>query len=376
MKNDRAAWIKQKLEEMRPNIYAFGESSKLVGQLFNLERSKIVKLNANENFFIPREKLLALMMEALEEFDPRIYPQGEEDETLREKLGGYVGLSANYIAVGNGGDELIARVANLFLERGEQAITISPTFTMYHYAVKLQRAEVIEVPLKTDFSLNIEALLSKVTPKTRLLFLCSPNNPTANQFEIDDIKFLIENFPGIVAVDEAYVEFADYSLVPLVPKYDNLIVIRTFSKAFGLAGLRLGYCIANDEIIRTLSKNVGLPYPVSIFSLKVGVKVLENMDIFEEAFEKTRIERKKLMKSLNAIDGVKAFNSKTNFVLFKTEKPSDNVYRSLLEKGVLVRKMGTVLGFQNCLRTTVGLPWMNARLIEILKETCQSNSGG
>lgn len=360
---------------MQLNSYVSGETLKDVKQRLGVEPSKIIKLDLNENFFIPREKLLALVKEALEDLDPRLYPQ-EEEERLREKLSKYVGLSASHIAIGNGADEIIERIAHLSLGKGEQAITISPTFLMYRYAAGLQKAKIIEVPLKADFSLDVNSLLSKITAKTKVLFLCSPNNPTANQFEIDNIKFLIENFSGIVVVDEAYVEFADYSVAPLITKYENLIVIRTFSKAFGLAGLRLGYCIANAEIIRALSENVRLPYPINTVSLKVGAKVLENIEVVKEAVKKTRREREKLVKALNDIDGVIAFKSKTNFVLFRTEKPSDKIYSSLLEKGILIKKIGTILSFQNCLRTTVGLPWMNARLVEALKEICSSNFGG
>ncbi len=348
---------------------AFKEPYKRIEGLSNFENQKVAKLNLNENFFIPREKLFELIIEALEDLDPRLYPQ-DEGETLRDKISEYVDFPADNIVIGNGGDELLERIAHLFLEKGEQAITISPTFSTYRFAVNLQRAKLIEVPLREDFSLDVDGLLSNVTPKAKVLFLCSPNNPTANQFEIDEITFISESFPGVVVVDEAYVEFADYSAAPLIKKYENLIVVRTFSKAFGLAGLRLGYCIADTEIARVLSEGVSPPFPVNTVSLKVGAKILENIALFKEAVLKIRKEREKLVKALNDINGVKAFDSKTNFVLFKTEKPLDDVYNSLLQRRVIVRKIGDVLGFQNCLRATIGLPWMNAKLIDALREIC------
>ncbi len=354
--------------------YALRKGYKHVEGLPALGSQNVAKLNLNENFFIPREKLHELITEALADLDPRLYPQ-EEEERLQEKIGEYVGFPANNILVGNGGDEVLKRIACLFLEKGDRAITISPTFSMYRFAVSLQRAKLVEVPLKEDFSLDVNSLLSKATPKTRVLFLCSPNNPTANQFRIDDIKFLVESFPGIVVVDEAYVEFADYSVTPLIKKYENLIVVRTFSKAFGLAGLRLGYCVADAEIIEALSGSVSLPFSVNTVSLRVGVKILENKAIVEEALRKIRAEREKMLEALNSINGVKAFNSKTNFVLFKTEKPLDHVYNSLLRKNVIVRKIGDILSFRNCFRATVGLPWMNAKLIDALKEACSQTGG-
>jgi len=365
LKGQDRVWIRRKIKE-KDCSHNFEESYKLKCCL-NFEDQKIAKLNLNENFFIPRKKLHELIVEALEDLDPRLYPQDEE-EKLRGKIGEYVGLSANNIVVGNGGDEILEKIAHLFLGKGEQAITISPTFSMYRFAVNLQKAKLVEVPLNKDFSLNVDRLLSSITSRTKVLFLCSPNNPTGNQFRIDEIKSLTEGFPGVVVVDEAYVEFADYSVTSLVKKYENLIVVRTFSKAFGLAGLRLGYGVADVEIAKALSECVSPPFSVNTVSLKVGAKILENTEIVECAIQKVKAEREKMVKALNGIDGVEAFNSKANFVLFKTEKPLDYVYNNLLQKGVLVRKIGVVLDFQNCFRATVGLPWMNAKLIDALKE--------
>jgi histidinol-phosphate aminotransferase len=358
--------IRRKLETTHPS-YTFKDPYKSIKHGLKFENERIAKLNLNENFFIPREKLLQIIAEALEDLDPRLYPQDEE-EKLREKICEYLGLPADNIVVGNGGDEILERIAHLFLEKGEQAITISPTFSMYRFAVNLQKAKLIEIPLKNDFSLDFDRLLSSVTTRTKILFLCSPNNPTGNQFGIDEIKSLAEGFPGVIVVDEAYVEFADYSAISLIKKYENLIVVRTFSKAFGLAGLRLGYGVADVEIAKALSECVSPPFAVNTVSLKVGAKILENIKIVEHAIQRVKAEREKMVKALNGIDGVKAFNSKANFVLFKTEKPLGYVYNGLLQKGVLVRKIGTVLSFQNCFRATVGLPWMNAKLVDALKE--------
>jgi histidinol-phosphate aminotransferase len=336
-------------------------------QGLGLNRLKIAKLDLNENFFIPRKRLIKIILEALKDFDPRLYPVEEEQE-LRKKISAYVGVPATSITIGNGSDELVEKIARLFLKCEEGAITISPTFAMYRHIVNHMKAELLEVPLKENFSLDVNGLLSKVTPKTKVLFLCSPNNPTANQFEMGDIEFLIEKFPGIVVVDEAYVEFADYSVASWVKKYDNLVVLRTFSKAFGLAGLRLGYCIANTEVTKTLSENATLPYPVNTLTLTVGAKILENLEIVKKAITQVKNEREKLIEFLNSIDGIKAFESKTNFVLFKTEKPSTVVYYGLLKRGVVVKNFGTILNLQNCLRTTVGPPWMNMKFIRALKE--------
>lgn len=372
MKIKREEWLRRKLEAAQHSGYIFGDSVKNVEQRFGIKRSEILKLDSNENFFIPKDKLVKFITEVVENFDPRLYPQEEEQE-LREKLSVYLQVPADCITVGSGSDELMERITRLFLESGEQALSISPTFSMYRHAVNLQKAELLEVPLREDFSLDVNGLLSKITPKTRILFLCSPNNPTANQFKTDEIKCLVEAFPGITAVDEAYVEFAGNSVVQLTAEFENLLVLRTFSKAFGLASLRLGYCVTGAEIAETLSKKVGLPYPVNSIALRVGIKILENRGMVENAISKMKAEREKLVKTLNNINGVKAFNSQTNFVLFKTDKPSTEVYQGLLKRGIIVKNLGSILKFNNCFRATVGLPEMNARLIEALKEVCSKN---
>jgi len=365
-------WFRRKLEAVKGIGYIFGYSVKSVERSFGQRKSDILKLDSNENFFIPRHDLLKIIMEVVEEFDPRLYPQ-EEDQELREKISSYIRIPADRIVVGNGSDELMERIARLFLEAGEMAVTITPTFSMYRHAVKMQRAELIEVPLNADFSLNVDAILSKVTPKTRVLFLCSPNNPTANQFKTEEIKHLLSAFEdGMVVLDEAYVEFAGSSVIHLTEDFDNLIVLRTFSKAFGLAGLRLGYCIADAEVAETLSRNVGLPYAVNTVALRVGAKILEKLEIVENAIKRLRIERDKLIEALNTIEGVRAFKSETNFVLFHTDKPSTQVYRELLQRGIIIKNLGALLSLENCFRATVGLPEMNVRLVQALRDICET----
>lgn len=328
-----------------------------------------MKLNSNENFFMPKEKLTALLKEVVEESDPRIYPQEEELEA-KNALGGYLGVPPECVLLGSGSDPLIDLVARLFLERGDEALSIEPTFSLYEHIVTLWGAKYLGVPLKDDFSLDTENILANVTPKTKLLILCSPNNPTANQFKMEEVLSLVEGFHGLVATDEAYAEFADYSTVGLVEKFENLIVFRTFSKAFGLAGLRLGYAVSNSDLALTLSEKAQLPYAVNSIALKMGLKLLANIEIMKGAVIKLKKARGRLIEKLNKIDGVKAFGSQTNFVLFQTEKGSDEIFEALLKRGVLVRNVGRVLRLGECLRTTVGLPEMNKQLLAALERVC------
>lgn len=368
MKNYVKEWVKNRIEAFKSTGYMFGESVEDVARRYGLASHEIVKLDSNENLFIPKNELIKIIQEALlDDFDPRLYPR-EETRRLINNISGYVGLPTEYITIGNGSDELMEIAARFALEKGDRALSIAPTFSMYRHAVMLQRAKYVEVPLKEDFSLDVKGILSKATPKTRILFICSPNNPTANRFEKDDLIYLVDRFHGIVVVDEAYVEFSGDSIAPLVKEFDNLIVLRTFSKAFGLAGLRLGYCLANPEISKTLSASISLPYPVNTLALKVGAKILENVKTMQEAIEKLKVERSRLIEDLRNIRGVYAFNSETNFILIYTHRSAEDVYQGLLSKGVIVKKLGCILKFRNCFRVTVGLPEMNAKLIKSLKE--------
>lgn len=367
--NIQRKWLKRRLSAILLfNGYVADETLGSIARRIAVKPSQIVKLNSNENFFIPKKALVKLLKEVIEEHDPRIYPQDEEFK-VKEAIGKYLGISPEHVVVGNGSDQLIGLITQLFLRSGDEAILVTPTFFMYRHSIGLQGARAIDVPLRRDFSLDVEQILAKATPKTRILFVCSPNNPTANQFEMEEILALIESFQGLVVVDEAYVEFAKYSVTHLIKDFENLIVLRTFSKAFGMASLRLGYAVSNTVITSALER-VQLPYSVSAITLRMGLKLLENFNLVTVGIERLKQERERLIKRLNEIDEVKAFASQTNFVLFQTGRPSKDVHRLLLKQGILVKHLGRVLYFDNCLRTTVGLPNMNSRLLSALERAC------
>jgi histidinol-phosphate aminotransferase len=368
MKAQRKKWLKKKLEKLQfLESYHAERTNESVARQLGISPTEIIKLNYNENLFMPKEKLVEFMQEVAEECDLRIYPQ-EEENKLKEKIGNYLTIPKDWVVVGNGSDELIDRIARLFLEKGDEAVSVTPTFPVFRYCIKHQDAECTAVPLLKNFGLDVAKLLDNFTSETKLLYLCSPNNPTANQFKMNEIENLIEEFPGIVIVDEAYAEYADYSMVSLIDKYENLIILRTLSKAFGLAGLRLGYAVTNATLAKVLAEKTPLPFPVSVFTLNMGQKLLKNLDIVKKTVKELKVERRTLIKKLNKINGIEAFDSKTNFVLFNTDKPYEDVYQNLLKKGILVKKFGKILHLDNCLRTTVGLPKMNAKLLEALEE--------
>jgi len=360
-------WIKQKIEKLQAiDCYSAGATPETVASQIGVSTSEIVKLNFNENMFVDRARQAALVKEVADEIDLRMYPEDEEVK-LREKLTGYMGVPKDYLVVGNAGDELIDRIIRLFTEKGDIAVSFSPSFAIPRLCVKRQEGEYITVPLKGDFQLDMQSMLSKFSDKTRLLYICSPNNPTSNQMKTEDIETLVRAFPGVVILDEAYGEFADYSFVPRIREFPNMIILRTFSKAFGLAMLRLGYAVANPELAKILTEKAPLPYPVSGFTIRMGIKMLENMDIMRTAVAALKAERGKLIKALNQIEGIQAFDSQADFLLINTQKPVDEVYEKLLKRGIMLKKWGKLLQYDNCFRVTVGLPEMNSKLIEALK---------
>ena len=364
----REKWVETKLEKLKElESYQVTESIEMIACRLGIPSEDIFKLNFNENLFIPRERLLQLMNEVVVECDPRIYPQ-EEEQKLREKISEYIKIPGQNITIGNASDELIDRITRLFLEKGENAVSVSPTFPIFAQCAKRQGADFIAVPLHDNFKLDITALLEKFSSKTSLLYLCSPNNPTGNQFKSTEVETLLQEFTGIVILDEAYAEFADYTLVPHINEFENLIILRTFSKAFGLAALRLGYAVSNRTLAKTLSEKAPLPFPVSAFTLRMGEKILENVELMENAAKELKIERKKLIKKLNQITGVQAFDSQANFVLFNIDKPAGKIYQTLLQRGLLIKKIGKILRWDNCFRSTVGLPHMNDSLLNALTE--------
>ena len=311
--------------------------------------------------------LRGLLRDIVEEVDPRTYP-GDETIELREALGRYLKVSPGEIVIGSGSDQLIELVSRMLLRRGDEALSIAPTFSMYQQCVRIQGAAYRAIPLREDLSLDAEKLLDSATPRTKLLFLCSPNNPTANQFDRGEIQRLAEGFSGLLVVDEAYAEFAEDSIVDLIRKYDNLIVLRTFSKAFGLAGLRLGYAVANQDLAKVMIERFQLPYSVSLIALSLGLKLLQNVEMIESAVGALKEERSRLIGSLNEMSRVHAFGSETNFVLFQVGMSSDEAYKELLNKGVIVRNIGRVLHMEGCLRVAVAPSPMSGRFLTALRE--------
>lgn len=287
---------------------------------------------------------------------------------LKEKISGLIDIPADWIFLGNGSDEAIDLIFRIFCRPGvDRAIICPPTYGMYETSAAINDVIIDKVPLLEDFSIDLPAVTAAVTENTKLIFVCSPNNPTGNLIDRQTIRRLAEEFDGIVVIDEAYIHFADVpSLAEEINDLPNVVVLQTLSKAWGLAGLRIGLAIANSAIIRLLN-NIKPPYNISQIAQDAAFNALGNRKQFEETVELIRIERAKLaqrLKNLGAVNTV--FDSSANFLLVRFGD-ADSMYRYLLDRGIVTRNRTHELYCENCLRITVGTPEENDKLIDALK---------
>ena len=291
-------------------------------------------------------------------------------QKLRELIAEWRGVRKGNVFTGVGSDEGIDLLYRIFCQPGrDHVITTPPTYGMYKVSANIHDITVDKILLsEEDFQPRADAILEAVTPNTKMLFLCSPNNPTGNSFSSKAIERLIKEFPGIVVLDEAYIDFSDQeSWAPKVVEHPNLVVLQTMSKSFGLAGIRLGITYASEEIIRYMMK-VKPPYNINALTSHYAIKAFENLDTIQFKAEAIKKERKKLRKKLGEMNIVqKVYPSDANFLLAKVVN-AQNIYNQLVERNIIVRYRGDEPLCNNCLRITVGTPDEDKQLILALKE--------
>lgn len=287
---------------------------------------------------------------------------------LKTRIAAIKGTAIENMFIGNGSDEAIDLCFRIFCRPGiDNIIAISPSYGMYRVSADINDVEVREVFLTTpDFDLPVEALLACSDKNSKLLFLCSPNNPTGNAFAQEQIVSLLDHFNGMVVVDEAYIDFADTpSLLPLLNRYPNLIVLQTLSKAFGLAGLRLGLAFGSEEVMQ-LFANVKYPYNINLAGMEKA-EVLLTRDVRSE-IEIIKKERARVEEALKECPCVlKVYPSDANFLLVKVTD-ADYIYDALINEQIIVRNRNRVTGCAGCLRITIGTPEENTRMLAIMRE--------
>ena len=287
---------------------------------------------------------------------------------LKQELSKIKGVPPQNIFIGNGSDEVIDLAYRIFCEPVKDNIIVCPpTYGMYSVSGNINDVAIKEAILTPDFQLDVKAILEMVNSNTRLLFICSPNNPTGNNMNRVDIETLINNFPGLVIIDEAYINYSrQKSFLQELTEYENLIVIQTLSKAWGLAALRLGLCFASEKIIELFNK-VKPPYNINKASQRLGMEALSGIDEVNRNIKITVEQRDILRNELQQFNFIqKIYPSDSNFILIKTIN-ADNLYRYLSAKKIIVRNRSKEPLCENCLRITVGTPKENETLIEALK---------
>jgi histidinol-phosphate aminotransferase len=304
------------------------------------------------------------------------YPQSAH-ETLRTKISALKNISNDKIFTGHGSDEAIDILIRMFCEPRVDAIAVlNPSYGMYQVAADIQDVTTIKIDFEEDFSIDAEKILSALSANVKLLFLCSPNNPTGNLLDIRKIEYILDQYPGIVVVDEAYIDFKpEGSVLRFLETYDNLIVLQTLSKAWGLAGLRIGMAFANSKIIDIMNK-VKMPYNLSNISLAIALFAMSKVEIKNRMVDEILSERAKLQKSLLTFPFVKkVYPSDANFLLVRFEpylgkenQTSDSIFKFLHQKGIITRDRSKNRFCEGCLRITVGTKKENELLLNALQE--------
>ncbi len=324
-----------------------------------------IKLHANENSYPIPPQLMEQFSARLEKMSLNRYPD-PSSTNLKNILAERLGVGSNQLTIGNGSDELIQVLIQIFCDPGDALAIPDPTFAMYNIIAKGMGVRPISYSLDEQWDFQAKPFLESIHGKqVRLIFFSYPNNPTGNCFSARELQKVIEEFEGIVVLDEAYYDFARSSFVDQLEKNNNLIVLRSLSK-IGLAGLRVGYGIAAPEIIHEIDK-IRLPYNSNMISQEFSEMVLKQFNLVEEQIDRIVEERGRIQGELKNIEGVTPYKSDANFILFRTQKDSSTVFSGLAKRGVLIRDLGAHPRLRNCLRVTVGTPEENNRFLEELK---------
>jgi len=327
--------------------------------------SSPIKLDIMENPYDLPDEIKELVKEKIMGFNR--YPNSQADE-LREALASYVGVGKEEILVGNGSDELILYILLTF--KSNQVVYPIPTFTMYKILSQIADSTSMGIPLTDGFELNDDKILEVTKNTPTIIFIAYPNNPTGNCFSKEKILRIIEESEGLVIIDEAYFEFSKETFLSVIDSYDKVIILRTFSKAFGLAGLRVGYVIANRQIINELFK-VKLPYNLNSFSQIVANYVIKYKSLLQSKINQIIVQRERLYSFLKGIKGIIPYPSDANFILFKSLNiPAHTLFLDLLEEGILIRNLNED-GLPDYLRVTVGTEEENNIFMERIDKICR-----
>lgn len=336
-----------------------------------LIRENIKKLNPYSSARNEYTGIDAVLLDANENPNNTLYNRYPDplQWKVKQRISEMKGISPEMMFLGNGSDEAIDLLIRAFCHPGKDNIlSIDPTYGMYKVCADINEVEYNQILLREDFQLNMEMLFQKISKDTKLLFLCSPNNPTSNSFNTNDILELLNKFDGLLVLDEAYIDFsAQESLLKKLNEYENLVVLQTFSKAWGLAGIRLGMCFADRRVISVMNK-IKFPYNVNNLTLKIVSEALGNVELKNKWIEEILSERERLSAELVKFHSIQnVYPSDANFLLVKVDSPH-LVYNLLVNKKIIVRDRSKVSLCEGCLRITIGTKAENDLLLKTLEE--------
>ena len=354
------------LHLVRPHLAAMPgykpmDAIDVVAEELGVSVERIAKLDGNENPYGPSPKVA----EALGAYGfYHLYPDPEQ-RRVREAVADYVAVDVSQIVMGNGSDELLSIAAMLFLSPGDTMANAPPTFGVYSYLGHVYDANIVQVERNEDFSLDLPALERAVDDGAKLLYIASPNNPTGNSLPRDQLERLLMH-DAMIVVDEAYAEFTGESFVPMVEEHDNLIVVRTFSKWAGLAGMRAGYAVLPPALAEIVW-NTKVPFNLTVSAEQAILASLEDRDWLQKNVALIVAERERLFSRLSDLPWLRPYPSHGNFILCEVRGPNaQDVRDRLAEQGIMVRYFDSP-GLRNCIRISVGKPEHTDRVIDALK---------
>lgn len=337
---------------VRENVKAMKPYSSARDEFEDFDTADMIFLDANENPY---------------ENGVNRYPDPQQ-ASVKAVLAAQNGVAKNQILLGNGSDEVLDLLFRAFCEPNvDNVITLPPTYGMYGVLANLNAIENREILLSTDFQPQLDAIMQAVDANTKMIFLCSPNNPTGNSFSTESVQYLLDNFDGLVVIDEAYIDFSDKaSWIQKINEYPNLIITQTLSKAYGLAGIRLGVCYASAAIIAAMNK-IKPPYNVNELTQQRALERLANPNKIKEEINSIIKQREQLLKVLHEVNFVsKIYPTEANFILIKVDNANQR-YDELIAKGIVIRNRTTQPLCENTLRLTIGTEEENKKLMETLQ---------
>ncbi len=326
-------------------------------------RRGLLRLDFNENTLGPSPRVLKVLR-SLNDEDISAYP---EYGSLKGRIADYLEINRNRLLLTNATDEAISAIMQTYVDKKDEVIIPVPTFAMFRFYAQVAGAKITEVLYKRTLRFPTKKLLDRIGKKTRLIILCNPNNPTGTKIKKDDIVKIAEKAKNsIILIDEAYVQFTKETCIDLVDDYDNIVVIQTFSKAFGLGGFRLGYIVSNTKNIRNIRKVLS-PYSISSAVIKAASAAIDDIDYINWYTKEVQQAKRFVLEQLKKMR-IRTYPTSANFFLAKFGKKSDEIVKKLKEKGILVRDRSSYPLLNGCVRITIGTRKQMQQFVEALKE--------